>query len=252
MGGHTSSDSRTHSTSEIYDVESDTWGPTADLLEPRQESERPRLLKNGTVMLVGGHGSRCCDALTQADLFDPESGTWRPTGPMTHRRGEHAVVVLQSGDVLVVGGFDWGTETAPRPAEIYSMDTQTWTIADEFPEPGLVNMAIGLADGRVLVKGDGHSAHCYLFDLDTRTFTETGSLREERLRPTLTLLIRWTRACGRRTVGLRRHPYRGALRSLDGTMVDDGPNGPRADSPLGHAARRWPSTRCGRARQDGL
>ncbi|WP_348235448.1 hypothetical protein, partial [Salmonella enterica] len=47
---------------------------------------------------------------TTAELFDPATGQFSLIGPLTLPRHKHAAVVLQNGNVLVIGGAgagDW-------------------------------------------------------------------------------------------------------------------------------------------------
>jgi hypothetical protein len=53
-----------------------------------------------------------------AELYDPASGRWTPTGRMTDYRGSEAVA-LQDGRVLVACGGDAG--------DVYSPASGTWT-----------------------------------------------------------------------------------------------------------------------------
>jgi hypothetical protein len=159
-------------------------------LTRRNEAEHLTSLDNGSVLLAGGHDhDACCDALISSEVFDPLTGEWRATGSMRYPRGEHTQTQLASGDVLVVGGFDWGTETAPPRAEVFDSRTEEWRAVGEFPEPGLINVAVRLDDGRVLVKGDRYSRSTWLYDAAEETFTASGAMLVDRLRPTFTLLL---------------------------------------------------------------
>ena len=189
VGGHSTSDNRTTGSSEVYDPATDTWSMSGEMITRRNEVEEMTVLADGSVLISGGHDhDACCDALTSAEIYDPGPGSWRATDPMEFRRGEHRPVRLLSGRVLVVGGFDWGTETAPRPAEVFDPTDETWTTVGEFAEPGLMNVAIRLDDGRVLVKGDHFSAAVYVFDPEDGEFERVADMLSPRYRPSLSLL----------------------------------------------------------------
>ncbi len=66
------------------------------------------LLQDGTVLVAGGYGD--AGYLSSAEVYDPASGNWSPTGAMTTVRGGcHTATLLQSGKVLVTGGaYDTG------------------------------------------------------------------------------------------------------------------------------------------------
>lgn len=46
------------------------------------------------------------DASASAELYDPASATWTPTGSLNTARDVHTATLLQNGTVLVAGGFD--------------------------------------------------------------------------------------------------------------------------------------------------
>ncbi len=100
-------------TTELYDPMAATFQPTGNtnLVLISQTATR---LANGQVLVAGGQGWFClanspygaCEGylnLAKAELYDPSSGTFTPTGKMIHRRSGHEAALLQSGAVLVVG-----------------------------------------------------------------------------------------------------------------------------------------------------
>src|SRR5215469_1445456 len=52
------------------------------------------LLSNGKLLVAGGA------FISTAELFDPGTGTWKPTGSMTTNRGLHTATLLSNGKVL--------------------------------------------------------------------------------------------------------------------------------------------------------
>jgi len=64
------------------------------------------LLPDGKVLVAGGRGSETCFTPTSsAELYDPVSGTWSPTGSLNTARADHTATLLQNGLVLVAGGY---------------------------------------------------------------------------------------------------------------------------------------------------
>ena len=55
-----------------------------------------------------------------AELYDPKTGTFIQTGPMTNNRYNHAATLLQDGRVLVAGGL---LSAALASAELYDPKT---------------------------------------------------------------------------------------------------------------------------------
>jgi hypothetical protein len=61
------------------------------------------LLADGRVLVTGGWGA-ATDILASAELYDPKTGTFSPTGSMTTTRAGHTATLLADGGVLTVGG----------------------------------------------------------------------------------------------------------------------------------------------------
>ena len=72
---------------EIFDPESGTFATTGAMQVPRA-SHSAVLLIDGRVLVVGGHRGRRQDIelFTSAEVYDPRSGAFTPTGPMAVRR----------------------------------------------------------------------------------------------------------------------------------------------------------------------
>src|SRR5260370_40275049 len=78
---------------------------------------------------------------------------------MTVGRFAHTAVLLADGRVLVVGGVPFNFSCADPPistsAELYDPATGTWTSTGSLSVGRASAVAVGLADGRVLVAGGG-------------------------------------------------------------------------------------------------
>jgi hypothetical protein len=72
------------------------------------------LLTNGEVLIVGGNDAR-------AELFDPATETFAPTGSMSISRYGATATLLANGKVLIAGGLGPGANQLPRldTAELY-------------------------------------------------------------------------------------------------------------------------------------
>ena len=160
---------------------------SADLLDPTRltvartgsmsvarESHVGVLLPNGNVLIAGGHAGRRADIrlYDTAELYDPATGTFRPTGSMTHRRHKHAGGLLADGRVLITGGADERDDQGEyRDTEVYDPKTERFASLGEmrrarYKHQGTMTL---LADGRVLIAGGAGDPE--LFDPGTGRFT---------------------------------------------------------------------------------
>ena len=65
----------------------------APMATPREEHSETRL-SNGLVLVAGGVGT------SLAELYDPATQTWSPTGSLSTARDGHTATLLPSGQVL--------------------------------------------------------------------------------------------------------------------------------------------------------
>ena len=138
-------------------------------------SHTATLLPNGQVLVAGG--STQCVPHNTAELYDPVTGLWRPTGNL-NRRIYHSATLLRTGQVLVVGGSDFsGTncrQSDLNTAELYDPATEVWRPTQSAILIRGGNRALLLPDGRVLAVGfDGSRQVAELFDPSTESWSLT-------------------------------------------------------------------------------
>ena len=147
------------------------------------------LLANGRVLVVGGRNGVV--QLSSAELYDPSTGTWSPTGSMVgHVGGDFSATLLRDGRVLVAGGGRGGDLYQPvADAELYDPATGSWTATGSMNAPRSGHLAALLPDGRVLVAGGVELNSAELYDPATGTWAPTGSMAQPRYRAAAALLL---------------------------------------------------------------
>lgn len=144
---------------------SERWNPATGqwIGSPSFATDRYRhpasLLADGRVLISGGRqNTGPVDViLSSANLFDPASNTWSPTGAMPLALEHAQQVTLQDGRVLVAGGYENLTEASNSEgsdqAELFDPATGTWTRAPTTPFFQEGHTLTLLNDGSVLLAG---------------------------------------------------------------------------------------------------
>lgn len=151
------------------------------------------LLPNGQVLIAGGCIANGCEnGLTAtAELYDPQRGGFSSIGSMKVARVGHRAVLLQTGKVLILGG--WAGDNASNVAELFDPATRSFSNAGTMLEPRDGFSATLLKDGRVLISGGYNGrmqrlSSAELYDPKTGKFSPTASLSVERMAHSATLL----------------------------------------------------------------
>jgi hypothetical protein len=163
---------------------------------PTGNYDTATLLQDGRVLLTGEFTSQTIGSFnvpvwtTAAELYDPATGKFSPTGSMARAQGGGSTTLLADGRVLVAGGVEYsgsaGKLTADKlaDAELYDPATGTFTATGSMGEIRADQTATLLADGEVLVAGgdnlSGSLATAELYDPASGTFHSTGSMTEAR------------------------------------------------------------------------
>jgi len=143
-------------------------------------------------------------ALATAEMFDPATGTWSPSGSMVFARAGASAVTLADGRVLIVGSTDLTVTEVDRrayeTAEIYDPDTGRFTLTGQLPgidrdaiedlgvslpesdpEPATNGRLVALADGGAVLiaktvwwKHEGELSRSFRYDGTTGQWGEIG------------------------------------------------------------------------------
>ncbi|PYQ03333.1 MAG: hypothetical protein DMF82_13450 [Acidobacteria bacterium] len=144
------------------------------------------LLPNGKVLVTGGFG-----ALASAELYDPATGMWTPTGSMATGRTGHTATLLTEGKVLVAGGEDI-FQQAFSSAELYEPGTGLWSTTGSMTSARSNHTATLLPNGAVLVAAGYQNSYysalstAELYDPSRGLWATTGSLAAARFAHTAT------------------------------------------------------------------
>ncbi len=112
---------------EVFDPLTEEFEPVAEEMKNERFGHTATRLQNGEVLLVGGYESGFAQTLAKAELFDPETETFRRvSGEMELGRALHTATLLPDGRVLIVGGTDGVNALATL--ELYDPDTQTFEL----------------------------------------------------------------------------------------------------------------------------
>ena len=112
---------------ELYSPATGTFAPTGSMATARL-GQTATLLRDGRVLTVGGLSSYLLGTATaSAELFDPATSTFSPTGSMSAARFVHSATLLADGRVLIAGGRESGGGGDLMSAELYEPTSGTFS-----------------------------------------------------------------------------------------------------------------------------
>jgi hypothetical protein len=154
---------QTRNQADVFSGSSQSFNPVGHMLTPRSLHTVTKLL-NGKVLIVGGfdtylsagNGWYFGRSTPTAELYDPATGSFSPTGSLNSSRAAHSALLLPSGEVLITGGLTGdGTNTYlyPKTVEIYDPASGTFRVKDTL-DHGLDDPHLaGLSDNEAFMSG---------------------------------------------------------------------------------------------------
>jgi hypothetical protein len=150
---------------EIFDPGAGKFAATGSMATAR-EGFSATLLQNGKVLVAGGVTSFSTgQATASAELFDPASGRFSPTGSMTSPRLLLSATRLADGRVLAAGGRSGLAGTSLASTELYDSSSGTFNPSGPMTTAREYQTATLLPSGAVLFAGgksQGTSAASYV------------------------------------------------------------------------------------------
>ena len=127
-----------------------------------RESHTATLLESGMVLIAGGDNGNV--GLATAELYDPASGTFSPTGGMHTPRELHTATLRSDGTVLVAGGTNFVStldrtngkrflEASLATAELFNPSTGSFAPSTLMGTSRSIHTATLLPDGTILLTG---------------------------------------------------------------------------------------------------
>jgi hypothetical protein len=153
---------------ELYNPATGTWTATNPMSTARASLSLIRL-SDGRVLAAGGwfYVAGSWTNLASAEIFDPATNTWSPTGAMAATRGDYTMTLLGNSKVLVAGGTNIAVGSGnPAATELYNPSSGAFEPAGVFASR-YRHSATALATGEVLAAGglDGPTNSAQLFAL---------------------------------------------------------------------------------------
>jgi len=171
---------------ELFDPATGKFTAIPAKMTSRRGDARATLLADGNVLITGGADHDSPGGIASAEVFHPDSMSFRAVGPMHFARVSHTSTLLRDGRVLIVGGRG---EVVNAIAELYDPKTKTFTETGRLASARYKHTAGILPDGRVLIAGgsderdwSGNLNSAEIYDPKTGRFSPASLLNDSRFK----------------------------------------------------------------------
>lgn len=212
-GGCAQGDDQRLASAEIYDPAAQTFSWTGSMHVPRGAFNAVALA-DGRVLVTGGMSSGQLPDPTieaSAETYDPATGRFTLTSPMSVPRYKHGMALLKDGRALIIGGQNGGAfGQRLSSTEFFDPETSSFSRGPEmkYARFKLIQGVAVLGDGHVLVAGGADQPEMY--DPHNETFVPvSGPKIDGYLFSTATVLDDGTVLL---VDGYGKHPTAGAVR----------------------------------------
>jgi hypothetical protein len=182
LGGTSNTSNSVLFGAEIYDPAIGAFTFTTGNLNTGRYNHQAILLWTGKVLIAGGYAAVNSSLLNSAELYDPATKTFAPTGNMTSARINPFFTRLPDGKILVSNGSD-AAGNPIQALEIYDPATGTFTSAGNELVARNGNRVNRLANGKVILVGGQTSSEestltntAELYSHVTKRYSATGNL----------------------------------------------------------------------------
>lgn len=142
---------------DAYDIVTDTWGAVAPMQNARYKHASVTL-PDGRVLVAGGYNANGA-ALDTTEIYDPATNAWVPGPTMTTPRARFTLSVVDSRNVLAIGGVTnadataLGSLTPLDSTESFDPVTDSWSGAGALATARYDQKATVVRSGWIVVTG---------------------------------------------------------------------------------------------------
>lgn len=135
-------------TSELYSIDSNSWGGSMGMDTPRYAAASATL-DDGRVLVAGGILSG--SPLRSSELYDPDTGGWTTSGSMMETRAHFSLSVMTDGRVMAAGS--WSSLGTSDTSEVMCPCKLEWTEGPELARDRGAHGSVVLTNGTLMLMG---------------------------------------------------------------------------------------------------